>query len=97
MAGNWASAILVSCMHNTSGWAYSSHSSTRGMRAFRELTFQVAMRTVLVLVRRGEGLDQFLPQLGVLRHEAGVDDLLLLQEVDLGRERSGRALQVQHL
>src|SRR5687768_8180634 len=44
MAGKVASESLVSCMHSTSGCAYASHSSTRGMRAFREFTFQVAMR-----------------------------------------------------
>src|SRR2546426_6636048 len=31
-------------MQSTSGRAYSSHSSTRGRRAFKELPFQVAMR-----------------------------------------------------
>ena len=43
-AGNASSAYFVSCMHNTSGFAYSSHSSTRGWRAFNELTFHVAIR-----------------------------------------------------
>src|SRR5882672_5933085 len=44
MAGNAESASLVSCMQRTSGCAYASHSSTRGRRAFSELTFQVAIR-----------------------------------------------------
>ena len=44
MAGNALSASLVSCRHRTSGCAYASHSSTRGIRAFSELTFHVAMR-----------------------------------------------------
>src|SRR5688500_6461479 len=44
MAGKLASESLVSCMHSTSGWAYDSHSSTLGMRAFRELTIHVAIR-----------------------------------------------------
>src|SRR5437660_1919473 len=43
--GNESSASLVSCRHRTSGCAYWSHSSTRGRRAFSELTFQVAKRT----------------------------------------------------
>src|SRR5690242_987055 len=43
--GNESSASLVSCRHRTSGCAYWSHSSTRGSRAFSELTFQVAKRT----------------------------------------------------
>src|SRR5829696_626475 len=43
--GNESSDSLVSWRHSTSGWAYCSHSSTRGRRAFSELTFQVAKRT----------------------------------------------------
>src|SRR5436190_276398 len=45
VAANQSSASLVSCRHRTSGCAYWSHSSTRGRRAFSELTFQVAKRT----------------------------------------------------
>src|SRR5437016_12315441 len=44
IAGKVASATLVSCMHRTSGFAYPIHSSTRGSRAFSELTFHVAIR-----------------------------------------------------
>src|SRR5713101_6407250 len=43
--GNASSASFVSWRHNTSGCAYTSHSSTRSWRAFSELTFQVAIRT----------------------------------------------------
>lgn len=45
MPGNWASDILVSWRHNTSGSTSANHSSTRGIRAFREFTFQVAINT----------------------------------------------------
>ena len=45
MPGNWASDILVSCRHRTSGPTCSNHSSTLGMRAFREFTFHVAIST----------------------------------------------------
>src|SRR5205823_14616665 len=41
---------FVSCMHKMSGRAWASHSSTRGKRAFSELTFQVAIRTPFLLV-----------------------------------------------
>src|SRR3954447_16812739 len=47
-AGNAASASFVSCMQSTSGSHSASHASTRGRRALRELTFQVAMRISLV-------------------------------------------------
>src|SRR5262245_29632292 len=50
--GNASSGSFVSCRHTTSGWAYSSHSSTRGWRALSELTFQVAMRTGSTLLPR---------------------------------------------
>src|SRR5438876_829476 len=46
MAGKALSASLVSCMQMTSGWTDAIHSSTRGSRAFREFTFQVAMRNI---------------------------------------------------
>src|SRR5690606_885357 len=46
MPGNWASDILVSCRQSTSGRTAASHSSTRGMRAFNEFTFHVAISTV---------------------------------------------------
>src|SRR6185369_6311935 len=45
MTGASGSASFVSCMSRTSGDARSSHQSTFSWRAFRELTFQVAMRT----------------------------------------------------
>src|SRR5439155_17253332 len=44
-AGASESASLVSCMSSTSGFARSSHHRTLSRRAFRELTFQVAIRT----------------------------------------------------
>lgn len=46
MAGKASSAIFVSCRHTTSGDMSASHASRRGRRAFRELTFQVATRTL---------------------------------------------------
>ena len=44
-AGNWASVIFVSWRQRTSGCTASSHSSTLGIRALSELTFQVAIST----------------------------------------------------
>src|SRR3954451_19015613 len=45
-AGNASSLSFVSCMHSTSGCMSAIHCSTRSRRAFSELTFQVAIRTV---------------------------------------------------
>ena len=45
MPGNCASDIFVSWRHSTSGCTSVSHSSTLGIRAFREFTFHVAMST----------------------------------------------------
>src|SRR6476646_5451285 len=97
MVGKAASESLVSCMHSTSGSAYSSHSSTRGRRAFSEFTFQVAMRTCTCLVGAHHRLHQLLAELGILGHERLVDDLLFAEQVDVGSQGVGGALQVQHL
>src|SRR4051812_856790 len=48
MVGKFLFASFVSWMASTSASAYSSHSSTRGSRAFNEFTFQVAIRTTLL-------------------------------------------------
>src|SRR5205807_2391008 len=50
--GKLVSESLVSWRQSTSGSAYASHSSTRGIRLLRELMFQVATRT-----RRSLGVD----------------------------------------
>src|SRR4051812_21268968 len=51
-AGNASSLTLVSCMHNTSGCMSTIHCSIRSRRAFSELTFHVAIRTVATVANR---------------------------------------------
>src|SRR5665811_1780152 len=76
-----ASASFVSCISRTSGARWASHSSTRSMRALRELTFQVAMRI------RASGLPAQPPaEAAVSRACRGlVASALLSGEVELGR------------
>src|SRR5207245_4135724 len=47
--GASASESFVSCISRTSGFARPSHQTTFSSRAFSELTFQVAIRIVVVL------------------------------------------------
>src|SRR3954454_17894847 len=46
-SANLSSASLVSCRQTTSGRRSSSHGSSRGTRCLTEVTFQVAIRTLL--------------------------------------------------
>src|SRR6185369_8783917 len=78
--GNASSTHLVSCMQTISGWRSASQPTAASRRCLIELTFQVAMRTVLEGEARAAAAGG--GGLRIVDPEGGADEVV--DEVDLG-------------